>query len=151
MQYSLRVPTEAELTPEYSLWMCDSPRENMEYEIWKTSWLFWKKTKTKIYEISVINFLFVKWCITKKNENTYINKKRRFPTGMTITTSSSPYGVIVKLKYHGEPVFAGYVLHYIETQRISWLTHTVSSNLHKIHYDQINQLYIYIRKPETRP
>jgi hypothetical protein len=149
MQYSLRIPDDDELMPEYCLWMYDSPRENLELDIWRQSWLIWKKNITKIYELSVIEFVFTRWGIYQKNENTRLFKKRFFPTGMTMITKSSRYGIIVKIKYDGCTVFACYVLHYIETQRILWLNYVVLANLHKIHTDKINHLSIYVRNTHT--
>jgi hypothetical protein len=150
MQYSLRIPDDDELMPEFSLWMYDSPRENLELDIWRQSWLIWKKHITKIYELSVIEFVFTRWGIYQKNENTRLFKKRFFPTGMTMITKSSRYGIIVKIKYDGYTVFACYVLHYIETQRILWLNYMVHTNLHKIHTDKINHLSIYVRNTDKR-
>ena len=149
MQYSLRIPDDDELIPEYSLWMYDSPRENLELDIWRRSWLIWKKNITKIYELSVIEFVFSRWGIYQKNENTPLFKKLFFPTGMTIVTKSSRYGIIVTMIYDHCTVFTCYVLHYIETQRISWLNYIVHANLHKIHTDKINHLSIYVRNTET--
>ena len=149
MQYSLRIPDDDELIPEYSLWMYDSPRENLELDIWRRSWLNWKKNITKIYELSVIEFVFSRWGIYQKNENTRLFKKRFFPTGMTMITKSSRYGIIVKIKYDDCTVFACYVLHYIETQRISWVNYMAHANLHKIHTDKINHLSIYVRNTHT--
>jgi len=148
MQYSLRIPDDDELMPEFCLWMYDSPRENLELDIWRQSWLIWKKNITKIYELSVIEFVFSRWGIYHKNENTRLFKKRFFPTGMTMITKSSRYGIIVKVKYDDCTVFVCYVLHYIETQRILWFNYMVHANVHKIHTDQINHLYIYVRNTE---
>ena len=148
MQYSLRIPDDDELAPEFNLWMYDSPRENLELDIWRKSWLIWKKNITKIYELSVIEFVFSRWGIYQKNENTRIFKKRFFPTGMTMITKSSRYGIVVKIKYDDCTVFACYVLHYIETQRILWFNYMAHANLYKIHTDKIHNLSIYVRKPE---
>jgi len=149
MQYSLRIPDDDELMPEYCLWMYDSPRENLELDIWRQSWLIWKKNITKIYELSVIEFVFSRWGIYQKNKNTRLFKKRFFPTGMTMITKSSRYGIIVKVKYDDCTVFVCYVLHYIETQRILWFNYMAHANMRKIHTDKINNLHIYVRNTHT--
>jgi hypothetical protein len=151
MQYSLRIPNEDELMPEYCLWMYETPGDILELEIWRKSWLIWKKNITKIYELSVIEFVFTLWGIYKKNKNTHLFKKRFFPTGMSVKTKMSRYGVIVKIKYDNITVFACYVLHYIETQRILWLNYSALANFKILHHDKINHLYIYVHDAEPVP
>jgi hypothetical protein len=148
MQYSLRIPDEDELMPEYCLWMYETPGDILELEIWRKSWLIWKKNITKIYELSVIEYVFTLWGVYKKNKNTHLFKKRFFPTGMTVITKLSRYGVIVKIKYDNITVFACYVLHYIETQRILWLNYSALANFKILHHDKINHLYIYVHDAE---
>lgn len=147
-QYSLRNPEEIAMVPSYCLWMYDSPRTNLYLEIWKKTWIIWKKQLSNVYEHTVVDYLFDKWGVHIKNKKTDWYKTNYFPSDMMMITDTYRNGVRIKIKQTTDiSVFTGFVLNYIETQRIVWLNLCKSHNLQKIHYDAVNKLYIYCKCP----